>query len=446
MPAWCYSEAEREESRAPSRRLSRLTRRGAPRYPGGHTIPLGAHRCRDPPRLQTTQTNVHRVFLVVHLPTYLPTYQPTRQPTGSQSPRPVRDRLPFSVCVLLALALSLSLPLVPLSHQRFNPFFLLLLPRGLLSSLSPSAARAAFSPLLHVPRYPSLCRLARHSSALLTTIQSLSSQRTTPLGSAPRLSSPELASPRLASNCPPSRAGEPLPAASRVSRISSRALADIPLRPRGRPDGGDITRLERGPGQGAPNDRRTVLSNVLDSFRSSVPAEPRNEQSGLGCPVDTTRDPRDRSDRHPCHRPLDRIHTVARARSIVGWNRVNNHLHSIPYFCLASIIDDHATAKGGRFARRSLTLVRNGRIKKSLFSDPEGRSPRDAREERASRSVAGTRGRHEARGTARHRQENPLARPPETDPRDVRSDVSIWIPVEHGPRGSHERRRRRVLE
>lgn len=183
------------------------------------------------------------MFLVVHLPTYLPTYQPTRQPTSSVSP-PSPPRYP-SLCVRAS-----PRDIIPsLFHYRSASRLLHQL--GLLSSLSLFSPITFFSPAPfhrlgvrhsdrdHAARSPVPDPSVRSRDAvlltdtlgLLTTVHTASSRRRVSCTVSPHRATPRHDSPR-------SRLDEPRLAASRVSRISSRAFADIPLRPRGSPTGG----------------------------------------------------------------------------------------------------------------------------------------------------------------------------------------------------------------
>lgn len=153
VPAWCYSEPERRGEHLPSRRLSRLTRRGAPRYPdtaprqAAH-LPTRSVRTRDPPRPRN-DTGERPPCAPRGSPTYLPTYLPTYppQPTGSVSPPNPRGTL-LSVCAFSqSLRARLSfLPSIPFCHTNADPLPLVYYPlslflRSVRLSCPPSVSR-----------------------------------------------------------------------------------------------------------------------------------------------------------------------------------------------------------------------------------------------------------------------------------------------------------------
>lgn len=131
VPAWCYSEAEKRGEHLPSRRLSRLTRRGAilcactltdsdtytyihtHTHTESHTVVAQAptHACplatpcgpthshlRRIPRCARPCADVSSVLFPLWL-TYLPTYLLTNLPASLriQSPRPI-DGICLRVC------------------------------------------------------------------------------------------------------------------------------------------------------------------------------------------------------------------------------------------------------------------------------------------------------------------------------------------------------------
>lgn len=181
---------------------------------------------------------------MVHLPTYLPTYQPTRQPTGSVSP-PSPSLYP-SLCVRASLRdiVSPRLSFTLVTTSRF------LRQVGLLTSLSlftpitfSSPAPFHYSVIATTPR--ALSRLSalsvrpRATQLYLPTHSAYSPPCTQPplVAASPassRLTAPRHATPLL-SPFPP-RAATTC-SESRLTNLQ-RALADIPLRPRGSPTGG----------------------------------------------------------------------------------------------------------------------------------------------------------------------------------------------------------------